>query len=352
MNSFKSGRIGTPLDGKLLAQLTAVYEYKGKQALYETQAPEVLTALRAAAIIESTESSNRIEGIVATPARVREIVAGGADPVTRPESEIAGYRDVLSTIHASFPDIPITPNAILQLHRDLYRFTAERSGQWKPVDNTIEATLPGGANEIIFRPVAAAATAGAMTELCDDFRDASARASADRLLLTAAFALDFLCIHPFLDGNGRMARLLTTLLLYQAGFSVARYVSLERVIEETKSTYYASLRASSEDWHAGAHTLTPWWEYFLGVTLAAYRELEQRLALTRVPSKADRVALAVAQLPARFTIAELARACPGVSRVTMKRALGRLRDAGEIRCVRGGKYALWEKVTDGSAPSS
>jgi Fic family protein len=343
-NSFQHGRIDQPLTPALLRQLTAIYEFKGKQGLFEAQAPEVLAALQKSAIIESTESSNRIEGVVASPERVREIVGLGAAPVTRSEAEIAGYRDVLATIHASYPHIAITSNYLLQLHRDLYRYAGGPAGRWKAQDNTIDATLPDGTVETIFVPVPAFLTPEAMRALCRDFTDARKKERTDPLLLIGAFVFDFLCVHPFTDGNGRLARLLTTLLLYQADFSVVRYISIERIVEETKPSYYASLRASSEGWHEGTHTLVPWWEYFLGVLLAAYRELNDRLEVSRVPTKADRVRLAIQQLPEVFTVAEVERACPGVKRPTIKLAMKRMREAGEITCIRPGKYAMWKKI--------
>jgi len=300
-NSFGSRRVLEPVPSHLIGQLTAIYEFKGREKLYQLQAPEILSVLQTNAIVESTESSNRIEGVVASPERVREIVGKGAAPLNRSEAEIAGYRDVLGQIHTSHPFIAVTPNVILQLHRDMFRYTAAPAGAWKPVVNKSEATNAEGKKEIVFRPVSAFATPMAMEELCSDFARAAANATPDPLLGTAAFVLDFLCIHPFLDGNGRLARLLTTLLYYKSGFTVARYVGVERLVEQTKSSYYESLRASSERWHEGRHSLLPWWEYFLGITLAAYQELDQKLGGGELPSKADRVRLAVQVMPAVFS---------------------------------------------------
>lgn len=342
-NSLQSGKTGLSLPPELIRQLTAVYEFRGKQALYERQAPEVLESLRRRAIIESTESSSRIEGVVASPARVREIVGLGAAPANRSEAEIAGYRDVLATIHASYPHIQVRASTILQFHRDLYRLAGVEAGSWKNLDNTIEATLPDGTKEVIFKPVAAHRAPQAVEELCEDFAAAREAGANDPLVLIAAFVLDFLCIHPFRDGNGRVARLLTTLLLYQADFTLARYVSVERIVEQTRDSYYAALRASSEGWHEGAHSMVPWAGYFLGVVLAAYRELDQRLGISEIPTKAQRVMLAIEQLPDSFTIAEVERACPGVSRPTIKLAMNQLRKAGRIENVRAGRSALWRK---------
>jgi Fic family protein len=342
-NSFRTGKIDAPLTGELIRQLTAIYELKGKQRLYEQQAPEVLEHLKKSAIIESTESSSRIEGVVASPARVREIVGLGASPKTRSEAEIAGYRDVLSTIHASYLHIQVRPNTILQFHRDLFRLAGVSGGAWKNVDNAIEATLPDGTREVVFRPLPAYLTETAMLELCDEFNTTRDSHRHEDLVLIAAFILDFLAIHPFTDGNGRIARLLTTLLLYQSDFTVARYVSIERIVEKTKESYYASLRASSEGWREGTHSLTPWTGYFLGVVLAAYRELDAKLGIAGMPTKTARVKLAIDQLPDAFTVGEIERACPGVSRPTIKLALRQLRDEGTIEVARQGRGAIWRK---------
>lgn len=343
LNSYQAGQIFQPVPPALLAQLTAIYLFRGKQELYERQAPEVLASLQRSAIIESSESSNRIEGVIASPARVREIVGLGAAPATRSEAEIAGYRDVLATIHASYPHMAMSPNTILQLHRDLYRLAGVAGGEWKNVDNTIEATLPDGTREVIFRPVAAFRTPSAMADLCRDFQNARDARANDEMILIAALVLDFLCIHPFRDGNGRIARLLTTLALYQAGFTIPRYVSIERIVEQTRDSYYASLRASSEGWHSGRHSIQPWLEYFLGIVLAAYRELDQRLGTASVPTKSGRVRLAIEQLPEQFTVGEVERACPGVSRATIKLAMKGMRVEGLIEVARGGRHAIWRK---------
>ena len=343
-NSFRSQRALGPVPNHLIGQLTAIYELKGKEKLYQLQAPEVLAVLQTSAIIESTESSNRIEGVVASPERVRQIVGQGAAPANRSEAEIAGYRDVLAYIHASHSFMPVTANIILQLHRDMFRYTSARGGAWKPVNNTIEATTPDGEKEVIFRPVSAFATPAAMDDLCSDFADADAAGRSDPLLATGAFVLDFLCIHPFLDGNGRLARLLTTLLFYKAGFTVARYVGVERLVENTKASYYESLRASSEKWHEGKHSLVSWWEYFLGITLAAYQQLDQKLGGGELPSKADRVRAAVQVMAPVFSKAELIAICPDISERTVKRVLDELRAEGTIEVAKRGRNAMWRKV--------
>ena len=256
MKSFEHNHVlRQPLTPALLSTVRVIGEFKGKQDMWSERFPEVLKRLQEVAIIQSTESSNRIEGVTASPDRLRELMAQKTTPANRSEEEIAGYRDVLATIHASHEHVKVRPGVILQLHRDLYKFSAERGGQWKQVDNEIADVRPDGTRTTRFRCVPAVLTADWMERLCDDFNRLWQQEAVEPLLLIPAFVLDFLCIHPFRDGNGRMARLLTLLMLYEAGYEVGRYVSLERIIEESKESYYGALKASSEGWHEGQHSL-------------------------------------------------------------------------------------------------
>lgn len=224
----------------------------------------------------------------------------------------------------------------------LFKYTTARAGEWKPVDNTIEATLPDGTKEVIFRPVPALTTPEYLEETCNDFARCLAERRIEPLVAVAAFILDFLCVHPFLDGNGRLARLLTTLLLYRSGFTVARYVAVERLVEKTRPSYYASLRTSSEKWHEGQHSIEPWLDHLLGIIFAAYQELDQKVGGGDFPSKADRVRIAVELMPQLFSKAELVDACPNVSERTVKRVLEELTVEGRVEAARG-KGALWRK---------
>ncbi|HSU14227.1 MAG TPA: Fic family protein [Longimicrobium sp.] len=347
MRSFDPGFLrNTQITHGLLRTLTAIAERKGRIQLFRDHAPQVLETLRHAAVIESTESSNRIEGITAAPERLRALVAESTAPRDRPEQEIAGYRDVLATIHANHPYISRTPNVVLQLHRDLYHFTTLPGGRWKSVDNSITEVQPDGTRIVRFEPVPAYQTAGAMRDLHQRFEEEWERGEVEPLILIAAYVLDFLCIHPFLDGNGRMARLLTLLLLYHAGHDVGRYVSLERLVEQTKESYHEALRASSRGWHEGTHTLRPWLEYLLGVVVfGAYSEIDARVGAVTSGRGAKRelVRDAVQRLPTTFRYVDVERACPGVSRPTINRALRELREEGIIRCTRPGRDATWEK---------
>lgn len=348
MNSFRPGILERQtISPGLLSAVREIGEYKGREELFRQRAPQVLETLRKAAIIRSTESSNRIEGVSAPEARMRALLADQTEPRDRPEQEIAGYRDVLRTIHVNHPNMPFTTGVVRQLHRDLYRFTSVQAGRWKVASNEITETLPDGNTRVRFRPIAPHLTGDAMERLHDDFRERWERNDIDRLLLVGAYVLDFLCIHPFLDGNGRMARLLALLLLYRAGYSAGRYVSLEQIVEETRDGYYDALNRSSQKWHEGKHSLLPWWEYFFGVNLrTAYRRLEERLGAvtTRRGAKREMVLEAVRRLPKRFRYAHVMRACPGISRPTVNRALQELRDRGTIRLLTAGRKAEWEKT--------
>ena len=335
-----------PLSQSLLQSVRLIGEYRGKEALFTQQSPQVLQALRESAVIQSTESSNRIEGVVAPPQRIRDLVAKRTQPANRSEQEIAGYRDVLNTIHTNSADMQLTTNLVLQLHRDLFQFVPGGGGRWKSADNDITETRPDGTTVVRFKPLAPHLVPDAMTQLHDRYRSALDAGTVDPLLLVPTYVLDFLCIHPFADGNGRMARLLSLLLLYQAGYEVGRYISLESAIEETKEGYYGSLYASSQGWHDARHSLVPWWEYFVGVMLVkAYRQFEERVGVTtaRRGAKRDMIRDAVTRLPTRFRYADLGRALPAISRPSIARALRELRAEGAIRCVKPGRDATWEK---------
>lgn len=335
-----------PIPPVLLTTIREIGEYKGKQELFKEQAPQILRTLREAAVIQSTESSNRIEGVHASLDRIRQIVAGTTIPATRSEQEIAGYRDVLQTIHARFMHIPVKSGVVLQLHRDLYQFFPGQGGQWKSAPNEITETRPDGTSFVRFRTVPPYQTAEAMDRLHERFEYLLDEGRFDPLLLIPAYVLDFLCIHPFLDGNGRMARLLTLLLLYQSGYEVGRYISLEMVVEQTKEGYYDALYRASQGWHEGKHSLVPWWEYFLGVMLrSSYREFERRVGIvtTSRGAKRDMIVDAVRRLPDEFQFADVERACPGVSRPTINRALAGMRRAGTLQLAKAGRDATWRK---------
>lgn len=348
MKSFSSvylDKIAVPQ--RLITTIRQIGEYKGKQELYKQQAPEMLENLRQVAMIESTESSNRLEGIVADEKRLRALVAEKTAPANRPEAEIAGYRDVLNTIHASYDHIPFTDNVVLQLHRDLMKYSGKEGGRWKSAANEITETLPDGSKQIRFVPVAPHQTVEHMRILHERYSELTKVQDWEPLLLIPFYVLDFLCIHPFLDGNGRMARLLTVLLLYHQGYEVGRYVSLERIVEQSKESYYDTLFVSSQGWHEGEHNILPWTEYLLGTILAGYREFEGRFGRisTGAGSKTDMVLNAIEGMIADFSVADLSRACPMVSQDMIRLLLTKLRKEGKVEPVRMGRFASWRKLT-------
>jgi Fic family protein len=297
-------------------------------------------------VVQSIESSNRIEGITVAADRIVPLAEKQARPQDRPEQEVAGYRDVLAAIHTGSSRLELSVGLIRDWHRAMHRYTSEAGGSWKKEDNAIIEVRPDGRQVVRFKPVSAVATPEFMQSLVARFRAAMSAGRADPLLLIASFILDFECVHPFADGNGRMGRLLTLLLLYQSGYEVGRYIGLERIVEDSKETYYDALYRSSQGWHKGQHDLTPWWEYFLGTLTAAYREFEARVGTITSArgAKREMVQNAVRRLPARFRFADVQQACPGVSYPTLKRALAELRRGGKLRCLGKGRDARWERI--------
>ena len=320
-------------------------EYRGKQELYTRQTPQVLNTLRQVAIIQSTESSNRIEGIEVEEKRLRLLLEKGATPENRSEAEVLGYKNILSQIHVSHDRFSITPETILKIHRDMLSRTALPAGMWKTKDNTIEERLPDGRWITRFVPVSARETSFYMSELCTRFNRLWDEGRIDRLLLIHAFVLDFLCIHPFPDGNGRVSRLLSVLLLYQCGYEVGRYVSLERLIEESKEDYYRILNRVSEKWHTGEHSILPWWQYSFGILIEAYREFEDRVGIigSSRGAKTAQVREAIEHLPETFSAGDVSRTCPGVSRPMIRVVLESLRREGKVEVLATGRGAKWRK---------
>lgn len=330
------------LTPEIVKKLTRINEYKGEQRLFIEAHKDELIELVEIAKIQSTEASNRIEGIFTADDRIKSLVQAKTTPRDRDEAEIAGYRDVLNTIHENYDYIPINANYILQLHRDLYKFLGStEGGQFKTSDNIIRETDADGNDCVRFRPVPAWETAPSIDELCKSYHEA--KPEADPLLLSLMFILDFLCIHPFNDGNGRMSRLLTLLLLYQSGFIVGKYISIERIIEESKETYYEVLQDSSINWHENENDYKLFVNYMLGVVVNAYKEFESRVELLTNPnlSKADRVREIIRKHIGTITKAELLNMNPDISDTTIQRALADLLKNGEIKKIGGGRYTKY-----------
>ena len=332
------------LTPEVVSLLTQIHEYKGEQTLFIEAKADTLTQLVEIAKIQSTEASNKIEGIYTSEERLKSLVSNKTTPRTRNEQEIAGYRDVLATIHESHDFIPVKPSIILQLHRDLYKFSGKSiGGSYKGADNVIAEEDSEGNQFVRFKPVPAWETPAAIDAICDAFDEILAQTDADPLLIIPMFILDFLCIHPFNDGNGRMSRLLTLLLLYRAGYIVGKYISIEKMIEQTKETYYEALQNSSTYWHEGKNDYIPFVQYTLGVVVAAYREFSSRVKLIAASnmSKPERVREIIKETLGKITKAEIMEKCPDISQVTVQRALNDLAKSGEILKIGGGRYTAY-----------
>ena len=332
------------LTPEVVTYLTQIHEYKGQQNLFIEAKADELANLLEIAKIQSTKASNRIEGIITTDDRLKKIVREKTMPQSRSEKEIAGYRDVLATIHESHDYIPPKPSIILQLHRDLYKYSGKSiGGSFKNTDNVITEELPDGHQIVRFDPVPAWETPEAITALCNAFQETMQDAELDPLLLIPIFILDFLCIHPFNDGNGRMSRLLTLLLLYRSGYLVGKYISIEKLISDTKETYYEALQASSYNWHEGTNDYAPFVTYMLGVLVAAYRDFESQVELltTKGLSKPDRVREVIKNHLGKITKSEIMAKCPDISQITVQRALADLLKSGEIIKLSGGRYTAY-----------
>ena len=336
------------LTPEIVRKLTLINEFKGEQRLFVEAHKDELKELVEIAKIQSTEASNRIEGISTVDDRLKNLVQAKTTPRNRDESEIAGYRDVLNTIHENYDYIPINANYFLQLHRDLYKFLGNTEGGFfKTSDNIIREIDVDGNEKIRFKPVPAWETPASVDELCSALREA--KDEVDPLILDMMFIIDFLCIHPFNDGNGRMSRLLTLLLLYQSGFIVGKYISVEKIIEDSKETYYEVLQDSSINWHENENDYKPFVNYMLGVVINAYKEFKSRVKLLTDPnlSKADRVREIIKDHIGTITKSELLEMNPDISDTTVQRALADLLKRGEIEKIGGGRYTkyVW-KVED------
>ncbi|MCD8123060.1 MAG: Fic family protein [Clostridiales bacterium] len=333
------------LTPEIVQMIGSIHEHKGKQELFLEANMDELKTLLEVALIQSTGASNRIEGIYTTDKRLEELVSQKAEPRNRSEQEIAGYREVLSTIHESYEYINPRPNIILQLHRDLYSY-AGSGGNYKNSDNVIAETDAEGHQKTRFIPVPAFQTADAMEELCSRFLQAWEADHIDKLILIPMFILDFLCIHPFNDGNGRMSRLLTLLLFYKAGYIVGKYISVEMLIEKTKETYYEALQASSAGWHENANSYEPFLKYYLGIILKAYNEFENRVEhlKTRTLSKPERIRAMIDQKVGKITKREIMEACPDISKTTVERTLTDLVKRGYIAKVGSGPATAYVRI--------
>ena len=333
-------------DSEILGLIAAIYKEAGKQEMYLKQRPEELEKLVEIAKVQSTEASNAIEGIVTTSTRIRQLVEEKTAPRNRDEQEIAGYRDALNIIHENFDAIPITRNYILQLHKVLYSYMNNpMAGQTKSVQNYISATDPDGHTETLFTPLAPFETPEALDRICDEYSRVIGNMEAEPLIVIPIFIHDFLCIHPFNDGNGRMSRLLTTLLLYRNGFYVGKYISLEAKIAKNKDLYYAALRQAQEGWHEGTEDAVPFIKYLLGIILSAYRDFEDRFSLVEHKKPAlETVRQATLNKIGRFSKQDIRELCPALSVSSIEGALRKLVASGELKREGNGKSTCYYRL--------
>jgi len=333
-------------DSEILGLIAAIYKEAGKQELYLKQRSEELEKLVEIAKIQSTEASNAIEGIVTTSTRIRQLVEEKTTPKNRDEQEIAGYRDVLSIIHESFDAIPLTRNYILQLHKIMYsHMNNPMAGQTKNVQNYISVTYPDGHTETLFTPLAPFETPEALDRICEEYNRVIGNMELEPLIAIPVFIHDFLCIHPFNDGNGRMSRLLTTLLLYRSGFYVGKYISLEAKIAKNKDLYYEALNRAQHGWHEGTEDFVPFIKYLMGTILAAYKDFGDRFAIVEEKLPAiDIVRKATLNKIGRFTKQDIRELCPSLSLSSVESALRKMVAAGELKREGVGKSTCYIRL--------
>jgi Fic family protein len=337
------------LSAEIMNLVAAIHEYKGKQELFIEAKPDILESMLEIARIQSTGASNRIEGIHASEGRLSEIVRMKAEPKTRSEREISGYRDVLCLIHESYDYMQPRPNVLLQMHRDLYKYSPSSiGGNYKNSDNAITETDVDGNSIVRFKPLSAFETPDAMERLTSSFIDAIAAQNYDPLLLTSMFVLDFLCIHPFNDGNGRISRLLTLLLLYRSGYIVGKYISIEMFIENTKETYYETLSASSNGWQHGRNNYYPFVKYYLEIILGAYKDFDSRVIYlhNHKLSKPDRVKALFKNSLQTLSKKMILEKLPDTSISTVETALSSLLKDGYIVIIKAGKNTAYIRNTN------
>lgn len=333
-------------DSDILGLIAAIYKEAGKQEQYLKQRPQEMEKLVEIAKIQSTEASNAIEGIVTTSTRIKQLVEEKTTPRNRDEQEIAGYRDVLNVIHESFDAIPITQNYILQIHKMLYsHMNNPLAGRTKSMQNYISAAYPDGHTEILFTPLAPYETSESLDRICEEYNRVIGNLEVEPLIIIPIFIHDFLCIHPFNYGNGRMSRLLTTLLLYQNGFYIGKYISLEAKISKNKDLYYSALSQSQTGWHEGKEDALPFIKYILGTILASYKDFEERTSLVQEKLSAlEMVRMASKSKIGRFNKQDIRELCPTLSDSSIEGALRKLVAAGELKKEGKGKSTCYFRL--------
>lgn len=347
MRTFNYSAIsGQKWDSELLGLIAAIYKEAGKQELYLKQKPDELEKLVEIAKVQSTEASNAIEGIVTTNTRVRQLVEEKTAPRNRDEQEIAGYRDVLNIIHENFDAIPLSKNYILQLHKIMYsHMNNPLAGHTKSVQNYVSATCPDGHTETLFTPLSPFETPEALDKICEEYNRVIGNMELEPLIAIPIFIHDFLCIHPFNDGNGRMSRLLTTLLLYRSGFYVGKYISLESKIAKNKDLYYDALNRSQDGWYEGTEDAVPFIKYLLGTILSAYKDFEERFAIVEEKLPAiEIVRKATLNKIGRFTKQDIRELCPALSLSSVEGALRKMVANDELKREGAGKNTCYIRL--------
>ncbi len=336
-------------DNEILSYISKIHEYKGRQELFLRQKPVELKRLIDIAKVQSTEASNRIEGIVTTNARLKQLVTDKTAPRNRAEEEILGYRNILGLIHENYDDIPVRSNYILQMHRDLLKFTNySYGGQFKTTPNEIDMFLENGEKVVLFKPLEPYETPDAVNMICESYNIALNREIIDELILIPCFILDFLCIHPFNDGNGRMSRLLTLLLLYRSDYLVGQYISIEKAIAETKEAYYAALQQADRGWHEETNDPKPFIRYMLGIILSCYRDFEKRVMIVHnagaKSTSYDIVKVYIQERIGRFSKQDVLAGCPSLGSSSVESALKRLVEEGILVRIGAGRNTLYTRA--------
>ena len=314
------------------------------QEMWNKVKPETLNKLRESAIIQSVESSNRIEGVEVEKERLIPLILGKSRPKDRSEEEVQGYRKALDYIHNNYDKINITPGVIQKMHKLAQGGMISDAGQWKKRNNDIIEIDSNGERSIRFRPVSAAKTPKAIEQLCLGYNDVISNSMIPELICIANFVLDFLCIHPFRDGNGRVARLLTLLLLYQQKYEVGRYISIEKLIEESKEDYYEALKNSSIGWHEKDFNLMPWWNYLFSIIKSAYQELKERVELSTGDNQSSLVRQTILSFERVFTISDIMNLHPSINRELVKKVLNKMKEERVIEPIGKGRGARWKLV--------
>ena len=340
---------GRTWDNEIMAYISKIHEYKGKQELFLRQKPVELNRLIEIAKIQSTEASNRIEGIITTNARLKQLVADKTTPKNRDEEEIIGYRNVLNLVHENYDLIPVRGNYILQMHRELLKFTnLSYGGRYKTTPNEIDMVLKTGERVVLFKPLEPYETPSAIDSICEKYQEALDRELVDELILIPCFLLDFLCIHPFNDGNGRMSRLLTLLLLYRRGYMVGQYVSIEKAIADTKEAYYEALQRADRGWHEGKNDPKPFIRYMLSIILSCYKEFEARVSIAHAAgaksTSYDIVKTYINARIGRFSKREVLMGCPSLGSSSVESALKKLVDDGTLVRIGAGRNTLYARA--------